>query len=60
VRVRTGAAIFAVLAGLAVLGLMGWTLVGMIRSASRRSRGPALPPPADAERGSQNGAGDDA
>jgi len=59
VRVRTGAAIFALLAGLAVLGLMGWTLVGMIRSASRRSRGPVPPPPADSERGSHNGAGED-
>jgi hypothetical protein len=64
VRVRTGAAIFAVVAGLAVVGLMAWTLVGMVRSASRRSRGtsmpPVVPPPTDPERGSQNGSGDDA
>jgi len=39
--VRTGAAIFALTAGLAVIGLMVWTLVGMIRSASRRSRAAA-------------------
>jgi hypothetical protein len=60
VSVRTGAAIFALLAGLAVLGLLIWTLVGMIRSASRRSREPLLPPPTDAGRGSGNGAGDEA
>jgi len=35
--VRTAAAIFAIVAGLTVLGLMAWTLAGMVRSRSRRS-----------------------
>jgi hypothetical protein len=55
--VRTGAAIFALVAGLAVLGLMAWTLVGMIRSASRRARAPAQEPPDDIESESRNGNG---
>ena len=37
---RTAAEIFVLVAGLAVLGLAIWTLVGMVRSAARRGERP--------------------
>jgi len=59
VRVRTAAAIFALVAGLAVLGLMVWTLVGMIRSATKRARGSADETSGDGSARLKNGSGDE-
>ena len=58
-RVRTAAAIFALVAGLAVLGLVVWTLVGMIQSARRRARSSVDETSGEASGRSKDGSGDD-